>query len=76
MVGEEILQNMGFRHKKYNKTETCYERTTNESINHPVLPQGSNTPQRSVHKAWNNPKSLGNAGIFLKTRTLAHPLNP
>lgn len=31
-VGEKILQNMGFRHKKYNNTETCYERTTIESI--------------------------------------------
>lgn len=31
-VGEKILQNTRFRHKKYNKTEPCYERTTNESI--------------------------------------------
>lgn len=31
-IGQKILQNIGFRHKKYNKTKTCYERTTNERI--------------------------------------------
>lgn len=31
-VGEKLLQNMGFRHKRYNKNGDFVERTMNNSI--------------------------------------------
>lgn len=31
-VGEKLLQNMGFRHKRYNKNGGFVERTMNNSI--------------------------------------------
>lgn len=74
-VGEKMVQNMPFRHEKYNKNGD-WEWKDHAQEHQTILPKGSNSQWRLMHKAWNNPKSTGNAGIFLKTRTLAHPLNP
>lgn len=43
---------------------------------HPKPPKGSSSHGGSVHEAWNDPQSTGNAGVLLKTRTLALPPNP
>lgn len=60
------MRNVGFRHKRYNKNGDLVERTTKNCI----------IPYSPKEVMVDNPTSIGNAGTFLKTKTLAYPLNP